>query len=95
MVTSHDSAEVLNLTFTAKYSNEQIFKYFLIAEAITCVYSLILLFIYSQISLWRLVLILGDSNATFFKCFSSISNSSFGQEGKQSCRLATNLWTSS
>ncbi|KAK7301874.1 hypothetical protein RJT34_12750 [Clitoria ternatea] len=59
MVTSHDSAEVLNLTFTAKYSNEQIFKYFLIAEAIACVYSLILLFICSQISLWRLVLILG------------------------------------
>ena len=26
MVTSHDSAEVLNLTFTAKYSNEPVFK---------------------------------------------------------------------
>ncbi|KAK7303219.1 hypothetical protein RJT34_14121 [Clitoria ternatea] len=59
MVTSHDSAEVLNLTFIAKYNNEQVFKYFLIAEAIAYVYSLILLFICSQISLWRLVLILG------------------------------------
>ncbi|RDY13410.1 CASP-like protein 1C3, partial [Mucuna pruriens] len=26
MVTSHDSTEVLNLTFTAKYSNDQAFK---------------------------------------------------------------------
>ena len=26
MVTSHDSAEVLNLTFEAKYSNESAFK---------------------------------------------------------------------
>ncbi|XP_027348350.1 CASP-like protein 1C3 [Abrus precatorius] len=58
MVTSHDSAEVLNLTFTAKYSNEQVFKYFVIAEAIACAYSLIVLFASSQTSLWRLVVIL-------------------------------------
>lgn len=27
MVTSHESAQVLNLTFTAKYSNDPVFKY--------------------------------------------------------------------
>ncbi|CAJ1936472.1 unnamed protein product [Sphenostylis stenocarpa] len=58
MVTSHDSSQVLNLTFTAKYSNEQAFKFFVIAEAIACGYSLILLLTFSQTSLWRLVLIL-------------------------------------
>ncbi|TKY59267.1 CASP protein 1C2 [Spatholobus suberectus] len=58
MVTSHDSAEVLNLTFTAKYSNDQAFKYFVIAEAIACGYSLIVLFTCSQNSLGRLFLIL-------------------------------------
>ncbi|BAT73731.1 CASP-like protein 1C3 [Vigna umbellata] len=58
MVTSHDSTQVLNLTFTAKYSNVQAFKFFVIAEAIACGYSIILLFTCSKTSLWRLVLIL-------------------------------------
>ncbi|KAL1365147.1 hypothetical protein HN51_013235 [Arachis hypogaea] len=58
MVTSHDSAQVLNLTFTAKYSNEPAFKYFVIAEGIASAYSLIVLFTYSQNSLRRLLLIL-------------------------------------
>ncbi|KAK7252156.1 hypothetical protein RIF29_35916 [Crotalaria pallida] len=59
MVTSHESTMVLNLTFTAKYSNDPVFKYFVIAEAIASGYSLIvLLFSRFQNSLWRLVLIL-------------------------------------
>ncbi|KAL9329344.1 hypothetical protein ACSQ67_004347 [Phaseolus vulgaris] len=58
MVTSHESTQVLNLTFSAKYSNDQTFKFFVIAEAIACGYSLILLFTCSQTSLRRLVLIL-------------------------------------
>ncbi|MED6195763.1 hypothetical protein PIB30_041006 [Stylosanthes scabra] len=59
MVTSHDSAQVLNLTFTAKYSNDPVFKYFVIAEGIASAYSLIVLLITcSQNSLWRLILIL-------------------------------------
>ncbi|QCD84352.1 CASP-like protein 1C3 [Vigna unguiculata] len=58
MLTSHDSTQVLNLTFTAKYSNDQAFKFFVIAEAIACGYSIILLFTCSQTSLWRLVLLL-------------------------------------
>uniref|UniRef100_A0A2N9I0E9 CASP-like protein n=1 Tax=Fagus sylvatica TaxID=28930 RepID=A0A2N9I0E9_FAGSY len=58
MVTSHDSAEVLNLTFEAKYSNESAFKYYVIAEAIASGYSLIVLFVSSKSLLWRLILIL-------------------------------------
>ncbi|KAB1201048.1 hypothetical protein CJ030_MR0G005163 [Morella rubra] len=58
MVTSHDSAEVLNLTFKAKYSNESAFKYFVIAEAVASGYSLIALFVSSKSLLWRLVVIL-------------------------------------
>ncbi|ESW31381.1 hypothetical protein PHAVU_002G234000 [Phaseolus vulgaris] len=58
MVTSHESTQVLNLTFSVKYSNDQTFKFFVIAEAIACGYSIILLFTCSQTSLRRLVLIL-------------------------------------
>ncbi|XP_050290769.1 CASP-like protein 1C1 [Quercus robur] len=58
MVTSHDSAEVLNLTFEAKYSNESTFKYFVIAEAVASGYSLIVLFISSKSLLRHLVMIL-------------------------------------
>ncbi|OIV93198.1 hypothetical protein TanjilG_24413 [Lupinus angustifolius] len=59
MVLSHQSTKVLNLTFTAKYSNEPVFRYFVIAEAVASGYSLIvLLFTRSKNSLWRLVLIL-------------------------------------
>ncbi|XP_059436786.1 CASP-like protein 1C1 [Corylus avellana] len=58
MVTSHDSAEVLNLTFKAKYSNESAFKYFVIAEAVASGYSVIALFVSSKTLLWRLLVIL-------------------------------------
>ncbi|PON36062.1 Casparian strip membrane protein [Trema orientale] len=58
MVTSHDSAKVLNLTFTAKYSNTPAFKYFVIVEAIAGAYSLITLFLSSKNLFRRLVIIL-------------------------------------
>ncbi|KAL2344040.1 hypothetical protein Fmac_005325 [Flemingia macrophylla] len=58
MVTSHDSSQVFDLTFTAKYSDDKAFKYFVIAEAIACAYSLIVLFTCSRSSLGRLILIL-------------------------------------
>ncbi|KAL5774477.1 hypothetical protein ACOSP7_012034 [Xanthoceras sorbifolium] len=59
MVTSHDSTVVLNLTFSAKYSNEPFFKYFVVAEAIAGGYSLLVLFLFSkQSKLWRLIIIL-------------------------------------
>ncbi|KAL4626804.1 hypothetical protein ACB092_05G123500 [Castanea dentata] len=57
MVTSHDSAEVLNLTFQAKYSDETTFKYFVIAEAVASGYSLIALFISSKSLLRHLVIL--------------------------------------
>ncbi|XP_057462617.1 CASP-like protein 1C1 [Actinidia eriantha] len=58
MVTSHDSATVLNLKFDAKYTNSPSFKYFVIINAIASGYGLITLFLPSKSSLWRLVLVL-------------------------------------
>ncbi|KAM4100706.1 hypothetical protein ACB094_05G087600 [Castanea mollissima] len=58
MLTSHDSAEVLNLTFQAKYSDDTTFKYFVIAEAVASGYSLIVLFVSSKGLLRHLVMIL-------------------------------------
>ncbi|KAK9936364.1 hypothetical protein M0R45_013210 [Rubus argutus] len=58
MVTSHDSANVFNLTFKAKYSNSPAFKYFVIVEAIACAYNLVSMLLASKGSLWRLVIIL-------------------------------------
>ncbi|XP_031247200.1 CASP-like protein 1C3 [Pistacia vera] len=58
MVTSHESAQVLNLTFTAKYSNDPVFKYFVVAEAIAGGYSLLVLVLSSKSLLWRLTIIL-------------------------------------
>ncbi|KDP20967.1 hypothetical protein JCGZ_21438 [Jatropha curcas] len=60
MVRSRDSTQVLNLTFTAKYSNTPAFKYFVIAEAIASVYTIIviLLILCSESLLGRLIVIL-------------------------------------
>ncbi|GMN50805.1 hypothetical protein TIFTF001_019961 [Ficus carica] len=58
MATSHDSANVLNLTFKAKYSNTPTFVYFVIMEAIASGYSLITLLLSSKNSLRHLIIIL-------------------------------------
>ncbi|XP_059626623.1 CASP-like protein 1C1 [Cornus florida] len=58
MVTSHDSAKVLNMSFQAKYNNSPTFKYFMIINAIASGYGLIVLFLPSKTSLWRFVLVL-------------------------------------
>ncbi|KAK8580677.1 hypothetical protein V6N13_143742 [Hibiscus sabdariffa] len=58
MVTSHDSAEVLNLKFSAKYTNSPAFKFYVIAEAIASGYGLIALFLCSKSSVERLIVIL-------------------------------------
>ncbi|XP_062095063.1 CASP-like protein 1C2 [Humulus lupulus] len=58
IVTSHDTAHVLNLTFTAKYSNTPAFKYFMIVEAIAGIYSLITLFLSGKNWFRRFVIIL-------------------------------------
>ncbi|XVF87491.1 hypothetical protein PTKIN_Ptkin18bG0124300 [Pterospermum kingtungense] len=58
MVTSHESTEVLNIKFSAKYSNTPAFKYYVIAEAIGAGYSFISLFLSSKSLVWRLVVTL-------------------------------------
>ncbi|XWS19594.1 hypothetical protein CRYUN_Cryun31cG0028900 [Craigia yunnanensis] len=58
MVTSHDSSDVLNLKFSAKYNNSPTFKYYVIAEAIATGYSFIVLFLSSRSLVWRLIVIL-------------------------------------
>ncbi|OMO76426.1 hypothetical protein CCACVL1_15666 [Corchorus capsularis] len=57
MITSHDSADVLNMKFSAKYTNTPTFKYYVIAEAIAAGYSLIVLFLSSKSLCWRLIVI--------------------------------------
>ncbi|CAN0852998.1 CASP-like protein 1C2 [Linum grandiflorum] len=58
MVTAKETAHVLNLSFTAKYTNTPAFKYYVVAEAIAAAYTLIALFLSSKSLLWRLVVIL-------------------------------------
>ncbi|KAF3451171.1 hypothetical protein FNV43_RR07578 [Rhamnella rubrinervis] len=58
MVTSHESASVLNLTFKAKFSHTPAFVYFAIAEAIASGYSLIVLLLSSKNWFRRLVVVL-------------------------------------
>ncbi|EEF43272.1 CASP-like protein 1C2 [Ricinus communis] len=58
MIRSHDSAIVLNLTFSAKYNNTPAFKYFVIAEGIASVYTIIVIFLWSKGLLGRLIVIL-------------------------------------
>lgn len=58
MVTSHDSAQVFNLTFTAKYSNTPAFKYLVIGEAIAGGYTVISILLSFKGLFWRLIVIL-------------------------------------
>ncbi|XP_039052928.1 CASP-like protein 1C1 [Hibiscus syriacus] len=55
MVTSHDSAEVLNIKFTVKYNNSPSFKFYVIAEAIASGYGLVALFLSRKSSVDRLI----------------------------------------
>ncbi|KAK4421228.1 CASP-like protein 1C1 [Sesamum alatum] len=58
MITSHDSAQLFNMKFEAKYTNSPTFKYFVLMNAIASGYSLILLFLPSKSSYGHLILIL-------------------------------------
>ncbi|MBA0565604.1 hypothetical protein Golob_010470 [Gossypium lobatum] len=58
MVTSHESAKVMNIKFSAKYSNSPTFKFYVTAEAIATGYGLIVLFLSSRRSVDRLIVIL-------------------------------------
>ncbi|KAE8707536.1 CASP-like protein 1C2 [Hibiscus syriacus] len=78
MVTSHDSAEVLNLKFSAKYSNTPAFKFYVIAEAIASGYVLIALFLSSKslvggliVTLDVVIAMLLSTNIEHLSCFDS------------------------
>ncbi|KAK4386602.1 UNVERIFIED_CONTAM: CASP-like protein 1C1 [Sesamum angustifolium] len=58
MITSHDSAQLFNMKFEAKYTNSPTFKYFVLMNAIASGYTLILLFFPSKSSYGHLILIL-------------------------------------
>ncbi|KAM7270130.1 hypothetical protein ACFE04_029344 [Oxalis oulophora] len=55
MGTSHEKVSVFGLSLEAKFSDTPSFKYFVIANAIVSVYSLVILFVPAESSLWRLV----------------------------------------
>ncbi|XAR66462.1 hypothetical protein NMG60_11012714 [Bertholletia excelsa] len=57
MVTSRDSAAVLNLEFDAKYNNSPKFKYYVAVNIIASAYSLVVLFLPSKSSLWLFILV--------------------------------------
>ncbi|CAK7350594.1 unnamed protein product [Dovyalis caffra] len=82
MATSHDSAQVLNLTFTAKYSNTPAFKYFLIAEAIAGGYIAISILLSFKSQFWRLLVIL-DTFTTVLLTSSISAAVAIAQVGKK------------
>ncbi|KAL8468023.1 hypothetical protein ACS0TY_031320 [Phlomoides rotata] len=58
MATSHDSAEVLNIKFEAKYTNSPTFKYFVLMNAIAGGYTLVLIFFPCKSSCGHFILVL-------------------------------------
>ncbi|KAK9056301.1 hypothetical protein SSX86_027391 [Deinandra increscens subsp. villosa] len=81
MVTSHDSAKVLGMTFQAKYNNSPTLKYFVVVCIITSVYSLGALFIPPK-KLGRHVLVL-DLIIMSFLISSFSAAVGIGQLGKE------------
>ncbi|XP_051128902.1 CASP-like protein 1C2 [Andrographis paniculata] len=81
MVTSHDSATVLNMKFEAKYSNTPAFKYFIVINAISSGYTLIVLFFQSKTSCGRYILVL-DLIITLLLDSSISACLAIGQVGK-------------
>ncbi|KAJ8761571.1 hypothetical protein K2173_004347 [Erythroxylum novogranatense] len=82
MVDTHDSAKVLNLTFTAKYSNTPAFKYFVIAEAIAGVYTVIVIFLSSK-SIFGHSVIIMDMVTTVLLASSISAALAIAQVGKK------------
>ncbi|KAB5534003.1 hypothetical protein DKX38_017089 [Salix brachista] len=82
MVTSHDSAQVLNLTFTVKYSYTPAFKFFVIGEAIAGGYTVISILLSFKTLFWRLIVIL-DMVATVLLASSISAALAIAQVGKK------------
>ncbi|GAB4824933.1 hypothetical protein Ancab_007805 [Ancistrocladus abbreviatus] len=55
MATSHQTTEVFGISIEAKYTHTPSFKYFVVANGIASVYSLLVLFLPPESLLWRLV----------------------------------------
>ncbi|KAL3741829.1 hypothetical protein ACJRO7_017320 [Eucalyptus globulus] len=82
MVTSHETAKVLNLSFDAKYSYTSAFVYFVIAEGIAGGYSLVSLLLSCKPVFWRLVMMMDVVIAMLLS--SSISAAvAIGEVGKK------------
>ncbi|KAF7848211.1 hypothetical protein BT93_L2192 [Corymbia citriodora subsp. variegata] len=82
MVTSHETAKVLNLSFDAKYSNTSAFVYFVVAEAIAGGYSLVSLLLSCKTPILRLMMMMDVVIAMLLS--SSISAAvAIGQVGKK------------
>ncbi|XP_076885429.1 CASP-like protein 1C2 [Bidens hawaiensis] len=81
MVTSHDSAKVLGMTFQAKYSNSPTLKYFVVVSIITTIYSFGALFVPPK-KLGRHVLVL-DVIIMAFLISSFSAAVGVGQLGKE------------
>ncbi|KAH9626976.1 hypothetical protein KSS87_017827 [Heliosperma pusillum] len=62
MSTAHDTAHVFNLQFEAKFSNSPAFKYFVVAYAVVCCYSLAVILLPSKSLYWRIILVLDTVN---------------------------------
>ncbi|CAA0825110.1 CASP-like protein 1C1 [Striga hermonthica] len=82
MVTSRDTAQVLNVKFEANYTNSPTFKYFVLINAIASVYTFILLFFPLKTSYRHLILAL-DLIMTLLLDSSISSCIAIGQVGKK------------
>ncbi|KAL5730355.1 hypothetical protein ACHQM5_003185 [Ranunculus cassubicifolius] len=58
MATSRETANVLSFEFKAKYDDVPAFKFFVIANVVASVYTLLVLFQSTESSLWRLIVAL-------------------------------------
>ncbi|KAI5657076.1 hypothetical protein M9H77_25869 [Catharanthus roseus] len=81
MFTSHDTAQVLNMTFEAKYTNSPTFKYFVIINAAASVYTLIVFFCPAKNTLGRFLLV-SDLIVTLLLDSSVSACLAIGQVGK-------------
>ena len=92
MITSHERVRLNEVSYEAKYSDMPTFKFFVIANAIVCIYCLLVLCLPSKSLLWGLIVALDMVlDVTYFKHFGCFSNWSSGKEWEFVGRLVTSL----
>ncbi|GAB4826954.1 hypothetical protein Ancab_033834 [Ancistrocladus abbreviatus] len=82
MAVAHDSAYVFNLKFVAKYNNSPSFIYFVIANAIVSLYTIVVLLLPCKSLLWRLMLVM-DTVMTVLLTSSFSAAMAIGYVGKK------------